>query len=68
MSKDSLYYCFRYKCKRCPKNRECEEKEGEAIEKRRTDTKAREVHTKRSQWYEPKTSIQRSIQRRKYER
>lgn len=22
--KDNLYYCFRYKCKRCPKQRECE--------------------------------------------
>ena len=20
-----IYYCFRYKCKRCPKQRECEE-------------------------------------------
>ena len=22
---EELYYCFRYKCKRCPKARECEE-------------------------------------------
>ena len=21
-----LYFCFRYKCKRCPKQRECDEK------------------------------------------
>lgn len=25
--KENLYYCFKYKCKRCPKNKECEEKE-----------------------------------------
>ena len=28
--KDSLkdiYYCFRYRCKRCPKQRECEQEE-----------------------------------------
>lgn len=53
--KDNLYYCFRYKCKRCPKQKECE-KEGDTIE-RKTNTKARKVHTKHSQWYEPKTSI-----------
>ena len=22
--KDDLYYCFKYKCKRCPKNKKCE--------------------------------------------
>lgn len=22
--KEDIYYCFRYKCKRCPKNKECE--------------------------------------------
>jgi hypothetical protein len=21
----NIYYCFRYRCKRCPKQRECEE-------------------------------------------
>ena len=21
---EDIYYCFRYKCKRCPKQRECE--------------------------------------------
>ena len=36
--KDNLYYCFRYKCKRCPKNRECEEKEGDTIERRKPNT------------------------------
>jgi hypothetical protein len=25
--KDNIYYCFRYKCKRCPKQRECEEEQ-----------------------------------------
>jgi hypothetical protein len=24
---DNLYYCFRYKCKRCPKQKECEDRE-----------------------------------------
>jgi len=24
--KDDIYYCFRYQCKRCPKQKECEEK------------------------------------------
>ena len=24
---EDLYYCFRYKCKRCPKQRECEERQ-----------------------------------------
>ena len=23
--KDRLYLCFRYKCRECPKNRQCEE-------------------------------------------
>ena len=27
MKKDNLYFCFRYKCKNCPKSKECEEKE-----------------------------------------
>lgn len=27
MKKDSLYFCFRYKCKNCPKSKECEDKE-----------------------------------------
>lgn len=57
MSKD-IYYCFRYKCKGCPKERECEEElRGDTIEQ--SNTKTRKVHTKHSQWYEPKRSIQK---------
>ena len=35
-----LYYCFRYKCKRCPKQKECEEeiKRGDTIERRKPNT------------------------------
>ena len=35
-----LYYCFRYKCKRCPKQRECEleQKRGDTIERRKPNT------------------------------
>ena len=51
--------CMLHKCKRCPKQRECEEiqKRGDTIE-RKTNTKTREVHTEHSKWYEPKRSIQ----------
>ena len=24
-NKKDIYYCFRYKCKRCPKQKECEQ-------------------------------------------
>ena len=24
--KEEIYYCFRYRCKNCPKQRECEER------------------------------------------
>ncbi len=27
MKKDDIYFCFKYRCKRCPKAKECEEKE-----------------------------------------
>lgn len=42
--KDNLYYCFRYKCKRCPRQVECEKemKRGDTIE-RRTKHKTRRV-------------------------
>ncbi len=33
--KDNIYYCFRYKCKRCPKQKECE------IEQKRGDNNAK---------------------------
>lgn len=35
-----IYYCFRYRCKRCPKQRECEEeqKRGDTIERRKPNT------------------------------
>lgn len=58
-SLEELYFCFRYKCKRCPKQRQCEEeqKRGDTIE-RKANTKTREIHTEYSKWYEPKRSIQ----------
>ena len=61
--KENTYYCFRYKCKLCPKQAECEKenrKEASTIE-RQTNTKTREVYTKHSKWYEPKGSIQERI-------
>lgn len=33
-NKDNLYYCFKYRCKNCPRNRQCEEdlkKKGDTI-------------------------------------
>lgn len=40
MNKKDIYYCFRYKCKRCPKQRECEDeiKRGDTIERRKSNT------------------------------
>lgn len=36
-----IYYCFRYKCKRCPKNKQCER--GDTIERaRKPNTTKRE--------------------------
>ena len=37
IKKDNLYYCFRYKCKNCPKQKQCE-KEGDTIERRKSNT------------------------------
>lgn len=53
--------CMLHKCKRCPKQRECEqEMRGDTIE-RNINTKTREVHTEYSKWYEPKRSIQEQL-------
>ena len=47
--KKGLYYCFRYKCKNCPKNKQCEEEEKKTKgDKYGTNTKTREVYTKYS--------------------
>ena len=34
MKKDNIYYCFRYKCKRCPKQKQCER--GDTNERRKS--------------------------------
>lgn len=46
-SLEEIYYCFRYKCKRCPKQRECEE------EQKRGDNnaKTKEVQYSRGNGY-----------------
>ena len=41
---EEIYFCFRYRCKRCPKAIECEEKE----KKDETWKKAREKDLKES--------------------
>lgn len=38
-NKKDIYYCFRYKCKNCPKNRICEE--GENNGKKRSTNRQR---------------------------
>lgn len=29
--KEDILYCFKYKCKRCPKDKECEEKQKQQV-------------------------------------
>ena len=37
--KPDIYYCFKYKCKNCPKQRKCEEElRGDTIERRKSNT------------------------------
>lgn len=60
--KERLDLCFKHpSCKTCPRNEECEKENGGDTIERKTNTKTGEIHTKHSQWYEPKTSIQRSL-------
>lgn len=37
-NKKDIYYCFRYKCKNCPKNRICEEGENNGKQGKLKDT------------------------------
>lgn len=40
--KDNVYYCLRYKCKRCPKQKQCDiENRGDTIERRKSNTNER---------------------------
>lgn len=46
-----IYYCFRYRCKRCPKQRECEEEQKDLVDRfkvvdRQKDRRDRYVYSK----------------------